>query len=66
MARKKQATFEENLAEIENIVQELDSGEVGIDTLLERYEEGIKLIGECLKTIDEAELKIEKIEQKYA
>jgi exodeoxyribonuclease VII small subunit len=65
MAKKKQTTFEENLRSIETIIRELDSGTLGIDAMLERYEQGMALIAESLQTIDKAELTIRTITEKF-
>ena len=65
MAKKKQATFEENLRSIETIIRELDSGTLGIDAMLERYEQGMSLIAESLQTIDKAELTIRTITENF-
>ena len=51
-------SFEEAIVRIENIVQLLESGEVSLDDSIKLYSEGIKLVGECNKKLDDTELKI--------
>ena len=55
--------FEEALARLETIVEELESGELSLDQSLRHYEEGMKLSKRLGKTLDEAEKTIERLEQ---
>jgi exodeoxyribonuclease VII small subunit len=50
--------FEASLAELENVVKELD-GEVKLEKALQLFEQGIKLSVECEQFIKGAEAKIE-------
>ena len=56
---KKKPTFEESLAELETIMAELESGELPLDKMMERYEKGVKALQLCRKVLDDAEKKIE-------
>ncbi|MFH1731265.1 MAG: exodeoxyribonuclease VII small subunit [Planctomycetota bacterium] len=56
---KKEPTFEESLAELEAIMTELESGELTLDKMMERYERGVKALQLCRKVLDDAEKKIE-------
>ncbi|MEZ6044450.1 MAG: exodeoxyribonuclease VII small subunit [Planctomycetaceae bacterium] len=51
--------FEEALTRLQDIVADLESGELGLETSLQRYEEGVGLIRLCYKTLEAAEQKIE-------
>ena len=42
-----------------NIVAELEKGEVSLDRALELFDEGMKLSGSCRKELEEAEGKVE-------
>ena len=53
--------FEKNLEKIDEIVKDLEEGELSLNKSVERFEEGVKLIKECYKEIETAELKIETI-----
>lgn len=55
---KKQASFEEQLSRIEVIVSELERQALPLDQAISFYEEGVKLIKECQKTLSEAEQKV--------
>jgi len=56
---EKQPKFEDALAELEGIVNELESGDLTLDQSLERYERGIKALNACRKILTEAEKKIQ-------
>jgi len=51
-------TFEQALAELEGIVQELEDGQVGLEESLARYEKGVGLIKRCYAQLRQAEQKI--------
>lgn len=51
--------FEEAMERLEKITQELEEGNLSLDGALERFEEGMKLIGFCEKRLEEAEKKIQ-------
>ncbi|WP_420431459.1 exodeoxyribonuclease VII small subunit [Hyphobacterium sp.] len=54
-------SFEAALAELESIVQQLESGDVGLEKSIAIYERGAALKAHCEKKLREAELKVEKI-----
>lgn len=57
----KEKKFEENLKELETIISELESGEVDLDTSIEKYTKAMKLVSLCdnkLKTVEEQVNKI--------
>ena len=54
--------FETALKSLEEIVNQLDSGEIDLDKAVEAYERGTKLKEHCEKKLKEAQLSIEKIE----
>ena len=53
--------FEKALRRLEQIVEELEKGELDIDKSLEIFEEGIKMSRVCSKKLTEAEARIEKL-----
>jgi len=59
MAKKKEPTFEQQLAELEGIVRAMDSEELPLDKAIEAYESGVKLSFTLNKTLEEAQRKIE-------
>ena len=50
--------FENQIAELENIVRQLESGSVSLDESLALFEKGVKLTKSCQKMLDEAEKKV--------
>ncbi len=57
----KESSFESALARLEEIVKEMDSGELDLDKMVSHFEEGSKLIKTCSAKLNEVESKIEKI-----
>jgi len=51
--------FEECLQRLEKIVQELEKGEVPLETSLTLFEEGMQLSSSCRKELEQAEGKVE-------
>jgi exodeoxyribonuclease VII small subunit len=51
--------FEKALARLENIVAELEKGELALEEALKLFEEGIKISRFCSSKLDEAERKVE-------
>ncbi len=56
MAEKK---FEAALTRLEEIVQELEKGDIPLDQSLKLFEEGIRLSRICNKRLEDAERKVE-------
>ncbi|MBI1236631.1 exodeoxyribonuclease VII small subunit [Hyphobacterium indicum] len=54
-------SFEAALAELEGIVQQLESGDVELEKSIAIYERGAALKAHCETKLREAELKVEKI-----
>ena len=61
---KKDLTFEEALKNLEAIIEELETGDVPLADLVDKYEKGTALLKTCNERLDEAELKIEKLREK--
>jgi exodeoxyribonuclease VII small subunit len=54
-----QPTFEQALQELEQIVRELEEGDVSLNDALGRYEKGVKLLRQCHDLLEKAERRIE-------
>jgi exodeoxyribonuclease VII small subunit len=54
-------TFEEALAELEQIVSRLEADQLALEDSLALFERGQALAAACSRRLDEAELKIEQI-----
>jgi len=55
--------FEAALKRLEGIVEAMESGDLPLETLLDKYEEGSRLVKVCQAKLEEAELKIQKLEK---
>lgn len=53
--------FEKALARIEQIVDQMESGEIELDKALALYQEGMQLMASCQATLEETQNKIKKI-----
>ena len=61
MAKEK---FEDALEKLENIVREMEAGEMPLDAALKSFEEGIRLIRFCSAKLDETERRVEQLLEK--
>ena len=52
-------TFEQALTRLEEIVEQLDSGDLPLEAAIARFEEGATLKQLCLQRLTEAEARIE-------
>jgi exodeoxyribonuclease VII small subunit len=62
-ARTENLPFEEAMKRLETIVDAMESDDLPLETLLARYEEGMKLARVCQAKIADAELKIQQLEK---
>jgi exodeoxyribonuclease VII small subunit len=51
-------TFEVAMKQLEQITQELESGELSLELAMKKFEEGIQLSRFCTKKLDETERRI--------
>ena len=58
---EKNSTFEENLKKLENIVEQLESGEIDLERSVELYEKGMILKNNCEEKLKKVEIQIKKI-----
>lgn len=60
MAKKKQGQdFEQSLTDLEQLVEQMESGELSLENALETFERGIQLTRHCQATLSEAEQKVQ-------
>lgn len=52
-------SFETALEELQTIVHELEEGRLGLETSLSRFEEGVGLLRNCYRLLEQAEQRIE-------
>lgn len=59
MTTKTKFNLEKSLADLETLVEELESGDLPLDKAMKKFEEGIKLTLGCQAALKEAEQKVE-------
>ncbi len=58
-AENNELNFEDALARLEQIVEELESGDLGLESALSAFEEGVSLSRRCSGQLEDAERRIE-------
>jgi exodeoxyribonuclease VII small subunit len=66
MAKRNQKTpdFETALAELEQLVERMEQGELSLDESLKQFERGVLLTRVCQKSLQEAEQKVQILLEK--
>jgi len=57
-ARKKAPDLEKSLAQLEEIVQELEDGDIPLEQALKNFEKGVKLSRDCQTALRAAEQRV--------
>lgn len=57
-----QLKFEEAMKRLDEIVAAMESGQISIEESIARYEEAMALAAHCRQILDQAELRIRKIQ----
>ncbi len=60
-SERKEVDFERALTELEQIVKQLEAGDLSLEKSLELFERGIKLARLCKEKLAEAELKVNQL-----
>ena len=58
MAAKKKQTFEERLAQVEALISDMESGNLGLEDALKRYEEGMAALTALEKELQGAQQRL--------
>jgi exodeoxyribonuclease VII small subunit len=58
----KRLKFEDALQRLDAIVQAMEAGEIGVEESIDKYEEAMALAAHCRQILDQAELRIKKIQ----
>ena len=58
---EKEKTFEEALTDLENIVKELEAGNVDLEKSIAKYTEAMQIAKECSEKLNSATEKVNKI-----
>ena len=57
--------FEDAFSRLEALVGEMERGELPLEQMLDRFEEGVKLVRHCNEFLSQAQLRVERyVEQK--
>lgn len=56
--------FEDYIQKLEQIIEELESGDVSLDDSIEKYKEALSLIAKASEVLNEAEGKIKRVTEK--
>ena len=59
MTTAKKIDLEKSLAELEELVEELESGDLPLEKAMKKFEEGIKLTRGCQAALKEGEQKVQ-------
>ncbi len=59
MSVKKITNLEKALADLEELVEELESGDLPLEKAMKKFEEGIKLTRSCQVALKDAEQKVQ-------
>jgi len=59
MTAKKALDLEKALADLEGLVEELESGDLPLEKAMQKFEQGIKLTRNCQAALKDAEQKVE-------
>jgi exodeoxyribonuclease VII small subunit len=63
---KTEIPFEEAMQKLEAIVDAMESGELPLESLMAKFEEGTRLAKICQTTLAQAEVRIQKLEKNAA
>jgi exodeoxyribonuclease VII small subunit len=61
---KPRESFESSLDELENVVKELEAGDLSLERSIQLFERGVNLSEACRKQLEEAETRVEMLIRK--
>ena len=59
MSASKKVNLEKALADLESLVEELETGDLPLEKAMKKFEDGIKLTRACQSALKDAEQKVE-------
>lgn len=62
---KKIESYEEMMANLQQIVEDFENKEIDLDEAMKKYEQGLKLVNKLYKTLNAYEGKVKIIDDKY-
>jgi exodeoxyribonuclease VII small subunit len=60
----KELKFEQMMKKLEEIIDNLETGQMPLEESLKKYEEGVELLNLCRKRLDETKRKVELLVKK--
>ena len=60
-SKDKLPDFEKSLAELESLVEQLESGELSLDDSLRQFKRGVELTRHCQGVLEKAQQTVEKL-----
>ncbi len=60
---KKKLNFEDALKQLETIAEQIESGQIGLEESISKYEEGMSLVKQCRAILSKAEHRIQQLQQ---
>ncbi|MCW9013281.1 MAG: exodeoxyribonuclease VII small subunit [Gammaproteobacteria bacterium] len=64
MARKSTTNFEKSLADLEQLVEDMEDGDLSLEDALKHFEKGIALATNCQQALQKAEQKVAQLVEK--
>ncbi len=59
----KEPSFEKSIDKLEDLIEQIESGEIGLEQAIAQYEQGQALIKRCQGILDKAERRIAELTQ---
>ena len=63
-SKSRVAEFEKSLAELEKLVERMESGDLSLEDSMKQFERGIQLARACQQMLKQAEIKVQQLVQK--
>ena len=60
-SRETPVKFEDALEQVETIIEQIESGQVGLEECIQQYEQGMKLLARCQSILSTAQKRIEEL-----
>jgi exodeoxyribonuclease VII small subunit len=60
------ATFEDAYRELQQVIEQLDDGGLGLDEAVRLFERGSELVRVCRRIVDEAEMRVTRLSAESA
>lgn len=61
---KRKLSFEEALAQLETIAEQIEEGKIGLEESITQYERGMGLVKQCRDILTKAEHRIQKLQER--